>query len=362
MSERTLVTELDKLVEDSNIYNKEQAKTQKELNEENEVLRNCIESELEDVTVEGTEITVDDAAEYKGTLIFNGNTIINDSIIETVTGVCSVVHKSRNIYKYVGWNREIVKVYRDKYILRGRTANTWYSMGVGTNPFKLKSNTKYRLTIYSKGFCPSLKFTINLNGTKTGAWIKTTSNTGTVVFTTPNVINSTNILFEGLVTSMAYDSVLFVQLEENTGVQHNYQAPFEREIVINLKSIFMANINRNYDRFLKENNIWKIPNKIQKIDSYNGESIKTPYISSTGGLDIGATVFYVGTTDYIIEDEELIEQLEELQEITTLYEYNNISVECEGVKPVMELSYKKSNAIKFQKEIDELKAMVLDNS
>ena len=75
MSNRTLVNELDKLVEDSNIYNKGQAKTQKELNEENEVLRNCIESELEDVTVEGTEITVDDAAKYsRNKLELFGNT------------------------------------------------------------------------------------------------------------------------------------------------------------------------------------------------------------------------------------------------------------------------------------------------
>lgn len=74
MSEKTLVNELDKLVEDSNIYNKAQAKTQKELNEENEVLRNCIESELEDVTVEATEISVDDAAEYYASVLLKGNT------------------------------------------------------------------------------------------------------------------------------------------------------------------------------------------------------------------------------------------------------------------------------------------------
>lgn len=70
----TLVNELDKLVEDSNIYNKGQSKTQKELNEENEVLRNCIESELEDVTVEGTEITIDDATNYYAKIVLKGNT------------------------------------------------------------------------------------------------------------------------------------------------------------------------------------------------------------------------------------------------------------------------------------------------
>lgn len=46
------------------------------------------------------------------------------------------------------------------------------------------------------------------------------------------------------------------------------------------------------DYFLKELDIWKEVHNWQKIDSYNGENITTDYISTTGSLTTGATVFY----------------------------------------------------------------------
>lgn len=54
-----------------------------------------------------------------------------------------------------------------------------------------------------------------------------------------------------------------------------------------------------YDNTLIENE-WYLKKKIGKIDSYNGETITTPYISTTGGLDTGATVYYgLETPTYI---------------------------------------------------------------
>lgn len=46
-----------------------------------------------------------------------------------------------------------------------------------------------------------------------------------------------------------------------------------------------------YDNTLIENE-WYLKKKIGKIDSYNGETITTPYVSTTGGLDTGATIYY----------------------------------------------------------------------
>jgi len=46
-----------------------------------------------------------------------------------------------------------------------------------------------------------------------------------------------------------------------------------------------------YDNTLVENE-WYLKKKVLKIDSYNGETITTPYISTTGGLDTGATIYY----------------------------------------------------------------------
>lgn len=49
---------------------------------------------------------------------------------------------------------------------------------------------------------------------------------------------------------------------------------------------------------------WYIKKYVAKIDSYNGESVTTSYVSSTGGLDNGATVYYglITPTDVLLGD------------------------------------------------------------
>lgn len=65
----------------------------------------------------------------------------------------------------------------------------------------------------------------------------------------------------------------------------------------------------------------KLIKKTQKIDSYNGETITTDYISTTGGLDIGATVYYgITSTEIPITDTTLINQL---NAIHNAYTYAN---------------------------------------
>ena len=46
---------------------------------------------------------------------------------------------------------------------------------------------------------------------------------------------------------------------------------------------------------------WYLKKNIGKIDSYNGQTITTPYISTTGGLDTGATIYYGLTTPTYIQ-------------------------------------------------------------
>ena len=54
-----------------------------------------------------------------------------------------------------------------------------------------------------------------------------------------------------------------------------------------------------YDNTLVDGD-WYCKKNVGKIDSYNGESITTTYISTTGGLDTGATVYYgIATPTYI---------------------------------------------------------------
>ena len=98
-----------------------------------------------------------------------------------------------------------------------------------------------------------------------------------------------------------------------------------KTLPVSLGNIELCKIGNYQDVFIKENNDWKIPNKTIKIDNYNGETITTPYISTTGGLDIGATVYYVGTNDLLITDQVLIEQLDNILNILSYQGQTNIT-------------------------------------
>lgn len=82
----------------------------------------------------------------------------------------------------------------------------------------------------------------------------------------------------------------------------------------------------DYDSNL-EDNVWYLKKEIGKIESYNGETITTSYISTTGGLDTGATVYYVlaTPTDTQITDSTLLSQLEAIKEAESYSGQTNIS-------------------------------------
>ncbi len=132
--------------------------------------------------------------------------------------------------------------------------------------------------------------------------------------------------------------------------------------------IEMLKIGDSEDKFEFRDGQWVIPNKIKKIDSYNGEEITTDYISTTGGLDVGATVYYVGNEDYVIEDSELINELNELSKLKTNKDVNNIDIinktyplditDDKTLKPYMQLSYMQD----LPSKLDKLEAMVIENS
>lgn len=78
------------------------------------------------------------------------------------------------------------------------------------------------------------------------------------------------------------------------------------------------------DQFVKVDGVWKEKHNIGYIASYNGETITTAYVSSTGALTTGATVIYILTTpNYIICTAEQIAQLNAIQN-TVVYDKTNI--------------------------------------
>ena len=128
---------------------------------------------------------------------------------------------------------------------------------------------------------------------------------------------------------------------------------------VSYSSLELCKIENYQDEFVKNNGVWKIPNKIVKIDSYNGETITTPYISTTGGLDIGATIYYVGNAEYTITDETLISELDAIYEHLQLVKgTNNITITSSDLPPKMKLTYMQD----LPSRLDKLEAMIIENS
>jgi hypothetical protein len=85
-------------------------------------------------------------------------------------------------------------------------------------------------------------------------------------------------------------------------------------------------------------NKWYKEGKVGKINSYNGEIIETDYISTTGQLTTGATIYYVLATPTYTEitDSELIGQLESIRLLEGL---NNISITSDDLSSPLKISY-----------------------
>ena len=80
------------------------------------------------------------------------------------------------------------------------------------------------------------------------------------------------------------------------------------------------------DYFEKETDGWKEIHNWEKIYSYNGESITTDYISTTGALTTGATVYYkLQTTKTLTCTKEQVEILNQLDNLELFEGINYIS-------------------------------------
>ena len=172
-------------------------------------------------------------------------------------------------------------------------------------------NTTYRIYFYD----------INKN------WLSRTDslNQSIRTFTTVNNCYYIRIQVGASVTLKTGD----VQLEEGT-VAHSYspygQEPIEYCKIPNSDYKDQFYLASDTDTSLVSGK-WYLKKNIPKIDSYNGETITTPYISTTGGLDTGATIYYVAQSPtYIPLNNTLQEALNTLQEKLLAYKgQTNIS-------------------------------------
>lgn len=107
----------------------------------------------------------------------------------------------------------------------------------------------------------------------------------------------------------------------------------------------------------------KIVKRTAKIDSYNGETISTPYISTTGSLSTGATVIY-----QIAEPQEIELTAAEMTALRELQTFSGTTSISNSSGAEMSVKYCTNKALSefvrpvtmgLQKQIDELKSAVL---
>ena len=107
----------------------------------------------------------------------------------------------------------------------------------------------------------------------------------------------------------------------------------------------------------------KIIKHTAKIDSYNGEAITTPYMSTTGGLDTGATVIY-----QIDTPQEIALTAAEMTELMQMQTFDGVTNISNDSGADMDVKYCTDKALSeyvmpvitnMQAQIDELKSAVL---
>lgn len=105
----------------------------------------------------------------------------------------------------------------------------------------------------------------------------------------------------------------------NVVTSNNFISINNKEYKINFDNIELAKIGNVQDYIYYENNNWYKINNISKIDSYNNEDITTDYVSTTGELSLGATIYYINNTPNKekITNENIIIQLNNLNNIFT---------------------------------------------
>lgn len=110
---------------------------------------------------------------------------------------------------------------------------------------------------------------------------------------------------------------------------------------LDLGDITLAKVNTTVDYIYNDGNLWKVHKAIGKIDSYDGETINTDYVSTTGSLTTGAEVYYVleTPTDITIEDGDLTDTLNQIISAPLPTGSNTMSITNPDVTPTLTVSY-----------------------
>lgn len=166
------------------------------------------------------------------------------------------------------------------------------------------------------------------------------SNSGTITFTDDVKYYSFRIGYGSAVSGTIYKTK--IQVEQGSTAT-TYEPHQGKELPLDLGTIELCKIGDYQDYFYKSGSKWYLHKEVNKITSYNGETITTSYISTTGKLSTGAKVYYVvNSTNIEITDTTLISQLEAIYN-APLYEQTNITQENNDLPMVLDITACKDN-------------------
>ena len=104
----------------------------------------------------------------------------------------------------------------------------------------------------------------------------------------------------------------------------------------------MRSVGDTRDTFIKKDGKRYEHHPIVRIESYNGETITTEYVSNTGELSTGATVDYISDTPLDIEcTEEQSTILFDIEQNAKTYDKVTHMYSTDNVSPVIDVTYKK---------------------
>lgn len=230
------------------------------------------------------------------------------------------------------------------YTLKYNDDKTITINGTGTGTYKFLS---WDLTLeagtYIASGCPSggsqngYSFLIRVGNSSYwdyGNGVSFTLTAKTTIQVCPIRIGSTiptfnNVTFKPMIRLASSSSTSFVPHQEQ-----NISIPCQQP---------MRSIGNVRDSFVKQDGVWYEKHNIGVIENYNGETITTDFISTTGSLSTGAFVQYVLDDANYIECTQ--EQITELEKIKDLYTYENTTnINSQDVTPpYLRIQYWKNN-------------------
>lgn len=212
------------------------------------------------------------------------------------------------------------------------------------NPVKLKKGQTFTFSI-STTTIPNNKFSIRLLKTNLATTANSfgqtssgiVSNKASITYTQEEDEVFTYVFLYMAASTSTPNSQAYYKLEPGSTatdyVEHQHQdisIPVQQE---------MRRVGSVRDEFKKINGIWYERHNIGYIASYNGETITTDYMSTTGSLTTGASVQYVleNPIDLLCTQEQ-ITALEQIKNLTTYPEQTNI-MSTDEVPANLEIQY-----------------------